>query len=132
VLVALGSRATSLLPALPEVSYLIRGIERPGSLPPGAIWLPFPADLDAGSERRLLAELGVDVLLCRASGGSGAVGKIVAARELGLPVVMLGRPPPPAGVPMVADAATACSWLERLTPPRATGLSSSGPIARSP
>ena len=45
------------------------------------------------------------------AGGSAAYAKIEAARELGLPVVLLKRPEPPAG-PMAANFAEALAWLE--------------------
>jgi precorrin-6A/cobalt-precorrin-6A reductase len=41
-----------------------------------------------------------------------AVAKLTAARHLGLPVVMIDRPPAPAG-PAVATAREAAAWLNR-------------------
>lgn len=44
-------------------------------------------------EERLLARLAIDVLVARNDGGVGARPKIDAARALGLPVVLVRRPP---------------------------------------
>ena len=37
--------------------------------------------------------------------------KLAAARELGIPVVLVRRPPLPAGVPVVATVAEARAWV---------------------
>ncbi|MCY7340596.1 MAG: cobalt-precorrin-6A reductase [Pseudonocardia sp.] len=52
---------------------------------------PFTAD----AERALLREHRIDVVVTRDSGGEMTAAKLVAARELGLPVVLLARPPAP-------------------------------------
>ncbi len=69
---------------------------------------PFTAD----AERALLREHRIDVLVCRDSGGDLTAAKLVAARELGLPVVLLDRPPAPA-VPVVETVDDAAAWLGR-------------------
>jgi precorrin-6A/cobalt-precorrin-6A reductase len=58
-------------------------------------------------------------MVTKNSGGSATEAKLAAARALGVPVVMVRRPPPP-DVPLVADVAQALDWLERLhaAPPR--------------
>ena len=43
-------------------------------------------------ECRLLRRHAIDVLVCKASGGAATEAKIIAARELGLPVIMVRRP----------------------------------------
>lgn len=67
---------------------------------------PFTAD----AERALLSEHHIDVLVTRDSGGDMTVAKLVAARELGLPVVLLDRPP----VPEVPAVATVDEAVRRL------------------
>jgi precorrin-6A/cobalt-precorrin-6A reductase len=64
-------------------------------------------------ERHLLRRHGVDVLVCKASGGAATEAKLVAARELGLPVIMIRRPPPEPG-PQVETVEAALDWLTRL------------------
>ncbi|ANY08672.1 hypothetical protein AFB00_23105 [Pseudonocardia sp. HH130630-07] len=55
-----------------------------------------PFDLDA--ERALFAGVRPDVLVTKDSGGEATAPKLVAARERGVPVVVVDRPPLPAGV----------------------------------
>ena len=66
-------------------------------------------------ERRRLKEHTIDVLVCKASGGAATEAKIWAARELGLPVVMVRRPPHEPGE-AVETVASALDWLARAWP----------------
>ncbi|RBY90504.1 cobalt-precorrin-6A reductase [Blastococcus sp. TBT05-19] len=68
-----------------------------------------PFGLD--DERALLREHAVEVVVTKDSGGSMTAAKLTAARELGLPVVLVRRPPLPPGVPVVATVAAALAWL---------------------
>jgi Precorrin-6x reductase CbiJ/CobK len=61
-------------------------------------------------ERRHLEQHAVEALVCKASGGVATEAKLVAARELGVPVVMLRRPPPEPGT-AVETIAAALDWL---------------------
>ncbi len=70
-----------------------------------------PYDLD--SERELLERHGIGVLVTKDSGGDLTAAKLTVARERGIPVVMVDRPPlPDADVTVVADVPTALQWLE--------------------
>jgi precorrin-6A/cobalt-precorrin-6A reductase len=64
-----------------------------------------PYELDA--ERALMAEHGVDCLLTKDSGGALTAAKLDAAGALGVPVVVIERPAPPPGVPLVTSVAEA-------------------------
>jgi precorrin-6A/cobalt-precorrin-6A reductase len=56
--------------------------------------------------------------VARDSGGRAAAAKLVAARELALPVVLLDRPPAPPGVPTAPTVTAALLWLtSRAAPP---------------
>ncbi len=68
---------------------------------------PFTLD----GERALLAEHDIDVLVTKDSGGAMAAAKLVAARERGIPVVVVDRPPAPVGAPVVGTVAEAAAWL---------------------
>lgn len=68
---------------------------------------PFALD----EERDTLARWGIDVLVSKDSGGDATAAKLVAARERGVPVVLVDRPALPAGVPVVADVPAATAWL---------------------
>ena len=76
--------------------FLLRAVDPPPPPLPAQHMLlrdrgPFTAD----AERALLREHRIEVLVCRDSGGDLTAAKLVAARELGLPVVMVDRPPAP-------------------------------------
>jgi precorrin-6A/cobalt-precorrin-6A reductase len=62
-----------------------------------------PYGLDA--EQSLMAGHGVDTLLTKDSGGDLTAAKLDAAGALGVPVVVIERPPPPPGVPLVTTVA---------------------------
>ncbi len=55
---------------------------------------------------------GVDWVVSQNSGGQGSWPKIEAARELGLPVAMIRRPPQPDGL-KINTVAEAISWVRR-------------------
>jgi precorrin-6A/cobalt-precorrin-6A reductase len=64
-------------------------------------------------ERHLLRHHAIDVVVSRASGGAATEAKLIAARELGLPVIMVRRPPPESG-PAVETVEAALDWLAGL------------------
>jgi precorrin-6A/cobalt-precorrin-6A reductase len=64
-------------------------------------------------ERHLLQRHAVDVLVCKASGGAATEAKLVAARELSLPVIMVRRPPVERGL-SVDNVEAALDWLAGL------------------
>jgi precorrin-6A/cobalt-precorrin-6A reductase len=89
--------------------FLARSVEPPS----GAVPRHLEVLLDRGpftvaGERELITRHRVDVLVTKDSGGSDA--KLVAARELGIPVVMVNRPPSP-DTATVSTADAAASWL---------------------
>ena len=96
--------------------FLVRLVEPPvGVLPFSSYELILgrgPFTLDA--ERRIMENHAIDVLVAKASGGPATAAKLEAARELGIPVLLLRRPPAETGqgVERVEDA---MAWLaERL------------------
>ncbi len=64
-------------------------------------------------ELDLFAALGVDWLVVKNAGGTESRTKLTAARHLGIPVLMLRRPTPPAA-PCVATVAQALAWVRAL------------------
>ncbi len=98
---------------LQNLWFLMRMIDPPlpnTPVPPGQLLLqrgPFSGE----SERSLLGEYDIGAIVSKNSGGDATYGKIIAARELGLPVVMVQRPLMPNGE-KVADVETALSWLK--------------------
>ncbi|MFI5530946.1 cobalt-precorrin-6A reductase [Kitasatospora sp. NPDC051853] len=71
---------------------------------------PFTLD----GERRVLRDHRIDVLVTKDSGGAATAPKLTAARELSLPVVIVRRPEPPAGLPTAPDVPSALTWLAGL------------------
>ncbi|MGR2737758.1 cobalt-precorrin-6A reductase [Billgrantia sp. Q4P2] len=94
ILLAIGRQHLAAFAAQPQHHYLLRLVDRPEAS------LPLPQHrviLDRGpftleGDLALLREHGIQRLVCKNSGGEGAVAKLTAARQLGLPVVMIERP----------------------------------------
>jgi len=93
VLLALGSQHIGLFATRDDVHFVVRMIdapERPLELADHALILGRPGDT-AAVETMLLIAHSITHIVCRNSGGKSAYAKIEAARDLGLPVVMVGR-----------------------------------------
>jgi Precorrin-6x reductase len=81
----------------PKLHWLIRCLNCPPSVPPQMTVLTGRGPFRVEQELALMRSHGVDVLVSKNSGGSAIAAKLTAARQLGVPVVMLERPPlPPA------------------------------------
>lgn len=91
--------------------FLVRTIEPPLRPWRNAHWLSARGPFRLEDELALLREHAIDVLVTKASGGEATYPKLAAARALGLPVIMVLRPPPPPG-PVVESVAEALAWLD--------------------
>ena len=99
--------------------FLIRCVDPPaGPMPARREVLLARGPYERTAERALMRRFGVDVLVTKDSGGELTAGKLEAARDLGLPVVMIRRPAPaaaaPRSVPAVADAV---AWVQAVLAP---------------
>lgn len=120
ILLAIGRMHLAAFAAQPQHHYLLRLVDRPEAPPP----LPHHhATIDRGpftldGDLALLREHGVERLVCKNSGGDGAVSKLTAARRLGLPVVMIERPalPPRREVHAIEEV---LAWLTHNSDPDA-------------
>ncbi|MFD7548172.1 cobalt-precorrin-6A reductase [Streptomyces sp. NPDC059578] len=97
---------------LDRLWFLVRSVDPPEPpVPPRMHVLldrgPFVLD----DERALLAAHRVDVLVTKDSGGPATAPKLTAAREARVPVVIVRRPPVPAGVPVVTGPEEAARWV---------------------
>jgi precorrin-6A/cobalt-precorrin-6A reductase len=112
VLLTLGRRGPEAFAADSARHYVIRCVDPPdGDLPPRHTIVLDRGPFGLAGERALLREHRADLLVTRDSGGRWTAAKLVAARELGLPVVMIDRPPLPEDVRTVADVADAEEWV---------------------
>jgi precorrin-6A/cobalt-precorrin-6A reductase len=66
-------------------------------------------------ERALMTEHGIDVVVTKDSGGAMTEAKLTAARDLGIPVVLVRRPPVPSGIPVVATVEDALAWIAQVS-----------------
>jgi len=115
VFLAAGRREIAAFAARPDLWCLVRMIEPPAAgerLPAGEVILGRPP-AEPEVEMELLTKHGIGWIVSKDSGGQ-AVAKIVAARRLGLPVVLVERPQPPAGA-TAADVAAVLGWIEATT-----------------
>jgi precorrin-6A/cobalt-precorrin-6A reductase len=114
VLLTIGRQELAAFAPLQNLWFLMRMIDPPlpdTPVPPGTLILergPFALE----DERQLLQTYAIEAMVSKNSGGDATYAKIIAARELGLPVVMMQRPPMPAGE-QVANVEHAVAWLKR-------------------
>lgn len=114
------------LPAFAHLTgtwFLVRSVDPPaGPRPPHLDVLLDRGPFTLEGERELLSRHRIDVVVTKDSGGSATAPKLAAAREAGLPVLVVRRPPVPAGVPEAGSVAEA---LRRLgLPVRGSGAAS--------
>ncbi len=94
------------------VWFLVRAIEPPDPMPlTDATVVLARGPFAEADEIALLAEHRIDAVVSKNSGGDAAAGKLAAARHLGLPVVMVDRPPEPPG-PVARTVDEARAWLD--------------------
>jgi len=111
-LLTVGAGTAAAFARAEGVRFIVRLIEAPrGELPLRHYHIvcgrgPFGLQ----QERQLLRQYGVDVLVCKASGGTATEAKLIAAREVGIPVIMVRRPPREPGE-AVDTVEAALDWL---------------------
>ncbi|ONH31166.1 cobalt-precorrin-6A reductase [Pseudofrankia asymbiotica] len=122
VLVTTGRRQLAPFAADPDRHYVIRAVDPPTDLlPPRHTVLLDRGPYTVDGETRLLRDHRIRVLVTKDSGGGLTAAKLDAARALGLPVVMVDRPPVTGPVPPTwPDVAGILEALRGLAPgPRA-------------
>ena len=111
-LLTVGARSAAAFARAEDVRFVVRLIDPPREE------LPLPkhqivygrGPFSLLEERLLLRQSGVDVLVCKASGGAATEPKLIAAREAGIPVIMVRRPPREQG-DAVELVEAALDWL---------------------
>jgi precorrin-6A/cobalt-precorrin-6A reductase len=106
-----GRQGLGAFSGLPGLWFLLRCVDPPEPPLPDRLEVLLsrgPYEVDA--ELELMREHRIDVLVTKDSGGSMTSAKLVAARELGLPVVLVRRPPRPQ-VDRVSSVDAAARWV---------------------
>ncbi|QNP29866.1 cobalt-precorrin-6A reductase [Cylindrospermopsis curvispora] len=112
VFLTIGRQEIAAFAHLERIWFLMRMIDPPAvdsKIPCGEILFnrgPF----DLRDEREILTRYNIDAIVSKNSGGSATYPKIIAAREMGIPVVMVKRPPLPPGE-QVTDVEAVINWL---------------------
>jgi precorrin-6A/cobalt-precorrin-6A reductase len=112
VFLAAGRRETADFAARKDLWCLIRMIEPPAAgdaLPAGELILGRPP-ADPDTEAELFMQHAIGWIVSKDSGGQAGA-KILAARRLSLPVVLIERPAPPAG-PIVQSVDAVIAWID--------------------
>jgi precorrin-6A/cobalt-precorrin-6A reductase len=124
VLVTIGRNELAAFAAAPQHRYLIRSVD-PVDPPlplPHVSYVTGRGPFAESDDRALMSEHGIEVVIAKNSGGTATYGKIAAARALGIEVIMLRRPPMPAG-PSVETIDDAIAWFDHaLTSATARGV----------
>ncbi|WP_022681667.1 cobalt-precorrin-6A reductase [Sphingobium bisphenolivorans] len=112
VMLALGRMHVDAFAAQPQHHYLLRFVDRPEEAPalPDNHLIIDRGPFTVEGDMRLMREHRIDVVVAKNAGGSGAAAKLAAARALGLPVIMIDRPPAPAAL-VVHEVEAVLEWL---------------------
>ncbi len=122
--VALGRNEVGALLAAPQHYYLIRSVDpvEPPLPLPRASYVTGRGPFSEAHDRDLMRAHGIDAVIAKNSGGEATYGKIAAARGLGVEVIMLRRPNPPAA-PAADTIDEVLAWLDHtLTSATARGV----------
>jgi precorrin-6A/cobalt-precorrin-6A reductase len=90
---------------------IARCVDPPEPLPSWCELILDRGPYDVQGELKLLRHHQIDVLVTKDSGGSMTSAKLEAARELGIPVVVIRRPALPPGVAVVETVDQVVEWL---------------------
>ncbi|MBE1236346.1 cobalt-precorrin-6A reductase [Phaeovibrio sulfidiphilus] len=117
VFLALGRQELDPFARLDGVRFVIRSVDRPDPMPPfrEAEILLARGPFDLAGETALLQDHGIDTIVCKNSGGEATRAKLLAARDLGVRVVMRQRPQRPQ-TPRVGTVAEALDWIRQNGP----------------
>ncbi|NVI90054.1 cobalt-precorrin-6A reductase [Actinomadura sp. BRA 177] len=113
VFLTTGRRSIPVFAARTDAWFLARSVDPPEPPVPSNVEVllargPYTAD----GERALISEHRLNVLVTKDSGGTMTRAKLTAAREAGIPVIMVDRPPHPDGVQATDDVESAAAWAQ--------------------
>ncbi|MEU4394434.1 cobalt-precorrin-6A reductase [Kribbella sp. NPDC023855] len=90
---------------------LARCVDPPDPVPTWCELLLDRGPYNLAGELELLRNRQIDVLVTKNSGGDMTAAKLTAARELGIPVVLIERPPLPPGIDVAHTTGEVRAWL---------------------
>ena len=112
VFLTVGRQELAAFAHLDKIWFLMRMIDPPSddALVPSGVILCDRGPFTLNNERQILIHNKIDTVVSKNSGGDATKAKIIAARELGVNVVMVNRPAIPPGE-QVTDVNGALAWL---------------------
>ena len=114
VFLTTGRRDLDVFAADDRHRFLVRAVDPPGApVPPRMTLILDRGPYTVAGESALMREHGVGLLVTKNSGGPMTAAKLAAARDLGVQVVMVRRPPLPEGTAAVATVAEAVRWINQ-------------------
>jgi precorrin-6A/cobalt-precorrin-6A reductase len=134
VLLTTGRRDLAAFTADDRHHYVVRTVDPPDlALPPRHTLLRARGPFTLQGELTLLRQHRIELLISKDSGGHWTAAKLVAARELGLPVVLVDRPALPPAVDVATTVHAADQWLMTAVPGRRARSSlGSGELVEQP
>ncbi|MCV2879800.1 cobalt-precorrin-6A reductase [Sedimentimonas flavescens] len=123
VFLAIGKQNLTAFAAKPQHHYLLRLVDPPeGALPlPDAQAVIARGPFSPEGDEALLRAHAITHLVAKNAGGAGAEAKLIAARALHLPVILIDRPAlPPRET--VASVDKALAWIAHHRPPAERGV----------
>ncbi|WP_171122034.1 MULTISPECIES: cobalt-precorrin-6A reductase [unclassified Ruegeria] len=112
IFLAVGRMHLKDFAAQPQHHYLLRLVDAPGALPlPNCEIVVDRGPFDEADDRALMQRHGIEMVVSKNAGGTGARAKLDAARSLGLPVLMIGRPVLPQRTELTS-VAQVLDWLD--------------------
>ena len=115
VFLTIGRQEIGPFGSAPQHRYLVRSVEavEPRLPVPFATYLLERGPFTVQKERALMLSHAIDVIVAKNSGGDATYGKIAAARDLGIPVLMLKRPAVPV-TNAVESVDALIDWLDHV------------------
>ncbi|MFJ8311860.1 MULTISPECIES: cobalt-precorrin-6A reductase [unclassified Streptomyces] len=116
VFLTTGRMGLAAFAALDGLWFLVRSVDAPE--PPGPARMEVLLDrgpFTLEGEREVLRTNRIDVVVTKDSGGAATAPKLAAAREAGIPVVVVRRPPVPEGVAVAATPEEAAAWVRQFS-----------------
>jgi precorrin-6A/cobalt-precorrin-6A reductase len=112
VFLTTGRRDLAVFAADDRHRFLVRTVDPPdGPVPPRMTLVLDRGPYTVEGESALMREHGVGLLVTKNSGGPMTEAKLNAARDLGVQILMVQRPPLPAGCAVVTTVAEVVRWI---------------------